>query len=71
MKDKQISGTALSEGVKKKISYLEKKDIVIPFSMELSNIREVRNSAVHDGQIPSEGQVATALDITKQFMNTM
>jgi hypothetical protein len=71
MKDKQISGTALSEGVKKKISYLEKKGIVIPFSMKLSDIREVRNSAVHDGQIPSEGQVATALDITKKFMKTM
>lgn len=71
MKDKKISGPALNEGVRKKISYLEKKDVIIPFSKELSNIREVRNKAVHDGQIPSEGQVATSMKTTKQFIETM
>ncbi len=71
MKDKKISGSALNEGVRKKISYLEKKGTIIPFSKELSNIREVRNKAVHDGQIPSKGQVDTALKTTKQFIETM
>ena len=71
MKDKRISGSALREGVLKKISYLEGKNVVVPFSKELSNIREVRNKAVHDGQIPSEGQVSAALKTTKQFIETM
>lgn len=71
MKDKRISGPALNEGVRKKISYVEKKGIVIPFSKELSNIREVRNNAVHDGQIPSKGQVDTSLKTTKKFIETM
>lgn len=71
MKNRRIDGPPLREGVMKKISYLENKDVTIPFKDELSNVREIRNDAVHNGNIPSKGQTQKALEISLEFLHWM
>jgi len=67
MRKEKIKGTALEEGLAKKIAYLEKKGLVIPYKADLESVRNLRNDVVHKGIIPDENQTNRAIEITNDF----
>lgn len=71
MKKEKIKGPPLEEGISKKIEYLEKKGLVIPFKSEVENIRNLRNDVVHKGTIPDVSQTEIAVLSTQKFIDAL
>lgn len=56
MKALGIKGSPLGEGIPNKIGYIKKMGKSVYKEKEIRNVRELRNSIVHDGNIPTSVQ---------------
>ena len=64
-----IQGPPLEDGVPDKIKKIKEKKGMVYKENDIVQIRELRNTIVHHGQIPDKLQAEKCLDVSKDFFN--
>jgi hypothetical protein len=71
MKELNIEGAPLDEGIPDKIKRIKDKGYAIIEEDAIKNLRETRNRIVHYGEVPHRGQAEEALKIAKQVLKSV
>lgn len=71
MKDLNIEGAPLDEGIPDKIKRIRDKGHAVIEEDAIKNLRETRNRIVHYGEVPHKGQAEEALKIAEQVLKSV
>lgn len=69
MRHEKIDGSPLEDNLPNKIKHLKKKDKIMFKESEIMQVRTLRNSIVHQGNIPFKEQAQQAIDIAKEVLD--
>jgi hypothetical protein len=69
MQYEKIDGSPLEDNLPNKIKQLKKKNKIIFKELEIMQVRTLRNSIVHQGNIPFKEQAQQTIDIAKEVLD--
>lgn len=65
----RVNGSALDDGIPKKIERLKAKKEEVYRESEIIDVRDLRNNVVHKGIIPSKDQTIKVIEISSDFIS--
>jgi len=71
MRHEKIDGSPLEDNLPNKIKHLKKKDIIIFKESEITQVRTLRNTIVHQGNIPFKEQAQQAMNIATEVLDNI